>query len=118
MSEYLRIFAVHICTDTPAHPPARPPARTALQLPPLSPPPPPEPQGYRGYYEQLLRLVRPGGVIAVDNVLWYGRVADPGMEGDGATAALRELNAFLLGDPRVAFSLVPVGDGMALCTKR
>lgn len=34
-------------------------------------------QGYRGYYEQLLQLVRPGGVIAIDNVLWYGRVADP-----------------------------------------
>ena len=34
-------------------------------------------QGYRAYYEQLLRLVRPGGVIAVDNVLWYGRVAHP-----------------------------------------
>lgn len=39
--------------------------------------PPPFPQGYRAYYEQLLRLVRPGGVIAVDNVLWYGRVAHP-----------------------------------------
>ncbi|KAI7843197.1 hypothetical protein COHA_003180 [Chlorella ohadii] len=74
-------------------------------------------KGYRAYYEQLLRLVRPGGVIAVDNVLWYGRVAHP-EEADKNTAALQELNDFLLKDERVAFSLVPVGDGMALCTKR
>lgn len=74
-------------------------------------------QGYRGYYEQLLQLVRPGGVIAVDNVLWYGKVADPALT-DGATLALRELNAFLLEDERVTLSIVPVGDGLALCTKR
>ncbi|KAL4446674.1 hypothetical protein ABPG77_007918 [Micractinium sp. CCAP 211/92] len=72
-------------------------------------------KGYRAYYEQLLRLVRPGGVIAVDNVLWYGKVADPEVA-DKNTEALRELNAFLLRDERVAFSLVPVGDGIALCT--
>ena len=74
-------------------------------------------QGYHGYYEQLLQLVRPGGVIAVDNVLWYGKVADLAAT-DGATLALRELNAFLLEDERVTLSIVPVGDGMALCTKR
>lgn len=61
--------------------------------------------------------MRPGGVIALDNVLWYGRVADPAAD-DGATAALRQLNDFLVADERVAFSLVPVGDGMALATKR
>lgn len=136
------------------------------------------PQGYRAYYEQLLRLVRPGGVIAIDNVLWYGRVAHPeqasvvcawlaglsgpqgclprlasawgcaraaaaalpalccisspttlpltwpsrppalGLQADKNTAALIELNDFLLSDERVSFSLVAVGDGMALCTKR
>ena len=120
-------------------------------------------RGYRDYYERLLRLLRPGGVIAggwevwcaggrvggwvdgrsqapsrplrlpppprppaplpppsrlhaVDNVLWYGRVSDPAVS-DAATAALRELNAFLLTDPRIALSIVPVGDGVALCRK-
>lgn len=124
-------------------------------------------QGYRAYYEQLLQLVRPGGVIVVDNTLWYGRVADPEEvrpragwrslpptcavrrlccagarvapcphsplhsspqshcplpvlpcpQNDRNTTGLRELNDFLLQDDRIAFSLVPVGDGMALCTK-
>lgn len=74
------------------------------------------PQGYRAYYEQLLQLVRPGGVIAIDNTLWYGRVADV-ENTDGATLALRELNAFLVADERIMFSLVPVGDGMCMCTK-
>ncbi len=60
--------------------------------------------------------MRRGGVVAIDNVLWYGRVADGGSS-DGATLALRELNDFLVADQRVAFSLVAVGDGMALCTK-
>lgn len=55
-------------------------------------------------------------MVAIDNVLWYGRVAD-GSSSDGATLALRELNNFLVADQRVAFSLVAVGDGMALCTK-
>lgn len=64
-----------------------------------------------------LQLVRPGGVIAVDNVLWYGRVADPEQQ-DSNTAAIRELNDFLISDERVTLSIIPVGDGIALCTKR
>jgi predicted O-methyltransferase YrrM len=61
--------------------------------------------------------MRRGGVIALDNVLWYGRVADP-KEADKATCALRDLNAFLLDDERIDLSIVPVGDGMALCHVR
>jgi predicted O-methyltransferase YrrM len=61
--------------------------------------------------------VRPGGLIAIDNVLWYGKVADPAVD-DKATAALRELNAFLLTDDRVDFNIVPVGDGIAMCRVR
>lgn len=61
--------------------------------------------------------MRPGGVIAYDNVLWRGQVADPGAQ-DKQTSAMRELNDFLLHDERVDFSLVPIGDGVALCTKR
>lgn len=71
---------------------------------------------YAEYYEMLLRLIRPGGVIAIDNVLWYGKVADPGVT-DKATAALRELNAALAADPRVDVSLVPIGDGVTLCRR-
>lgn len=74
-------------------------------------------RGYRGYYEALLRLLRPGGTVAIDNVLWYGKVADAGVT-DKATLALRELNDFLVTDERITLSYVPIGDGMALCTKR
>lgn len=71
---------------------------------------------YREYYEILLQLVRPGGVIAIDNVLWYGKVGDPEVN-DKATIALRELNDFLLEDSRVDMSLVPIGDGLTLCRR-
>ncbi|KAK9819178.1 hypothetical protein WJX81_008655 [Elliptochloris bilobata] len=74
-------------------------------------------RGYAGYFEQLLRLVRRGGVIAVDNILWKGQVADPEVT-DKATAAIRDFNAQLLEDQRVSLAFVPIGDGMALCTKR
>jgi O-methyltransferase len=76
-------------------------------------------RAYGEYYERCLRLVRPGGLIVVDNVLFYGRVATAERaEGDKAAAALRAFNAALLRDDRVALSIVPVGDGMALCWKR
>ena len=65
------------------------------------------------YYEHLLELVRPGGVIAVDNTLWSGRVADPA-EQEPDTVALREFNRALATDARVTISLVPIGDGLTL----
>jgi predicted O-methyltransferase YrrM len=73
--------------------------------------------GYLGYYEQLLRLVRPGGLIAFDNTLWSGRVADP-EAGDADTRALRELNDRLHGDQRISLSLLPIGDGLSLARRR
>jgi predicted O-methyltransferase YrrM len=73
--------------------------------------------GYLGYYEQLLRLVRPGGLIAFDNTLWSGRVADPAAD-DPDTRALREINERLLGDERVSLSLIPIGDGLSLARRR
>ncbi len=69
------------------------------------------------YYEAALQLVRPGGLIAVDNVLFYGRVADDSAS-DAATTALQALNDALLLDERVSVAIVPVGDGMTLCRKR
>jgi predicted O-methyltransferase YrrM len=74
-------------------------------------------RGYQAYFELCLKLVRPGGCIAVDNVLFYGKVADESAT-DKATLALRKFNADLMADERVAFSIVLIGDGMALCRKR
>jgi caffeoyl-CoA O-methyltransferase len=72
---------------------------------------------YRAYYEKLLVLMRPGGLIAVDNTLWSGRVADP-IDMDADTAALRAFNDHVHGDRRVDLSLIPVGDGLTLLRKR
>ena len=74
-------------------------------------------ENYDNYYERALRLVRPGGLIAIDNVLWSGRVADPEAQGE-SLAAIRALNAKLHGDERVALSLVPIGDGLTLALRR
>ena len=71
---------------------------------------------YPVYYEHLLDLIRPGGVIAADNTLWSGRVADPS-EGEPDTVAIREFNRTLASDPRVMVSLVPIGDGLTLARK-
>ena len=73
--------------------------------------------GYDGYYEACLKLVRAGGLIAFDNTLWSGRVADPS-EKDKDTVALRALNAKVRDDPRVDSCLLTVGDGVLLARKR
>jgi predicted O-methyltransferase YrrM len=69
------------------------------------------------YYERCLELLRPGGVIVVDNALWGGRVANPEDQEVG-TRAIRALNEKVLCDARVAASLIPVGDGLLLARKR
>lgn len=74
-------------------------------------------QRYQDYYERCLQLVRPGGVILLDNVLWSGRVADP-EERAPNTRALRALNSALKDDPRIWLSLLPLGDGMTIAMKR
>ena len=71
---------------------------------------------YPLYYELGLELLRPGGLIVFDNVLWGGRVADPDVDDDD-TRALRMLNQELLEDSRVDISMVPVGDGLTLARK-
>lgn len=73
--------------------------------------------GYDGYYEACLQLLRPGGVLALDNMLWSGAVADPTRK-DPDTAALRALNAKVYADTRVDASLLTVGDGVWLVRKR
>ena len=72
---------------------------------------------YPRYAELLLELLRPGGLLVVDNVLWSGKVADPAAT-DADTAAIRALNAQLHADPRVLHCIVPVADGIALAIKR
>jgi len=73
--------------------------------------------GYLAYYERLMKLVRPGGLIAVDNTLWSGEVADPENR-DSDTVALREFNDVLHKDPRIDLTLLPVGDGLTLARIR
>jgi caffeoyl-CoA O-methyltransferase len=72
---------------------------------------------YDAYYESALTLVRPGGLIALDNMLWSGQVADPAIQ-DKRTRHLRALNQKLLDDDRVSISLIPIGDGLTLALKR
>jgi predicted O-methyltransferase YrrM len=72
---------------------------------------------YDAYYERCLLLVRAAGVIAIDNVLWGGSVADP-TDTSQDTQALRALNAKLHRDERVTLAMVPIGDGLTLALKR
>ena len=72
---------------------------------------------YEGYYECALELLRPGGIIMVDNVLWSGRVIDPADQTPD-TVAVRAFNKKLLTDSRVTLSMIPLGDGVTLALKR
>ena len=69
--------------------------------------------GYLAYYERLLELLRPGGLIVVDNTLWDGEVANPDNR-EADTEALRAFNDALHRDPRIDLALLPVGDGLTL----
>lgn len=74
-------------------------------------------QNMLNYYEYCLQLIRPGGLIMIDNVLWGGSVADPD-KNDDDTNAIRATNQFVFQDDRVDVSLVPIGDGLTLARKR
>jgi predicted O-methyltransferase YrrM len=71
---------------------------------------------YSEYYERCLQLIRPGGLIAIDNVLWSGRVADPSEQGN-RTKYMRAFNKKLHQDKRINLSLVPIADGLTLAVK-
>lgn len=71
---------------------------------------------YINYYERALMLVRPGGLIVIDNVLWHGAVIDAAAH-DADTEAIRAFNLQLHGDARISLSLVPLGDGLTLACK-
>jgi predicted O-methyltransferase YrrM len=74
-------------------------------------------KNYQTYYERALALVRTGGLIAIDNTLWSGKVVDTSIQDDD-TKAIRALNERLHGDERIDLSLVPIGDGLTLTRKR
>lgn len=73
-------------------------------------------ENYDGYYERALQLLRPGGLVLIDNVLWDGRVADERIV-DEETRAIRALNEKIHRDPRVTPSLIPIADGLTLALK-
>jgi caffeoyl-CoA O-methyltransferase len=72
---------------------------------------------YGNYYDRAMQLVRPGGLIAIDNVLWGGDVAKP-EENDEDTQAIRAVNEKVRNDERVTLALAPIGDGLTLARKR
>ncbi|PIZ04195.1 MAG: SAM-dependent methyltransferase [Gammaproteobacteria bacterium CG_4_10_14_0_8_um_filter_38_16] len=72
---------------------------------------------YLHYYEYCLQLVRPGGVIAIDNVLWNGEVVNPQNQ-MGNTRVIRELNDKIYSDNRVTSCIIPIGDGLTLVRKK
>jgi caffeoyl-CoA O-methyltransferase len=73
--------------------------------------------GYRLYYEELLRRLRPGGLLLIDNVLWSGRVIDP-TANDPDTVAIRELNDAVASDERVDRVMLGIADGLTMVRKR
>jgi len=74
--------------------------------------------GYLSYYELLLQLIKPGGVILIDNVLWSGAVAEPTKAGDADTAALKQLNEKVHGDNRVEAVMLTLSDGVTIVRKK
>ena len=74
-------------------------------------------ESYDDYYEKSLKLLRTGGLIAVDNVLWSGRVLETG-QFDPDTSSIKAFNAKLLNDNRIFLSMVPIADGLTLALKR
>lgn len=73
-------------------------------------------ENYAAYYEHVLPRLRPNGMIVFDNMLWHGRVVDPG-DNSQSTLAIRALNEQLTADPRVASMLLAIGDGFHICRK-
>ena len=74
-------------------------------------------RNYKVYYEKCLELLRPGGLILIDNVLWYGKPAKL-EETDTDTTAIRNFNKNIYKDERVEMSMITVGDGLTLVLKR
>lgn len=76
-----------------------------------------DPEGSPGYVEQAVRLLRPGGLLVVDDALWHDRVADPARR-DETTTAVREVGRAVRDDPRLIPALLPTGDGLLVAVRR
>ena len=74
-------------------------------------------ENYDGYFERAIQLVRRGGLIAIDNVLWSGKVIDPLID-DASTTAIRAFNLARRNDDRITITMLPIGDGLTLARKR
>ena len=74
-------------------------------------------ENYVAYYEKVMTMLRPNGLVIVDNVLWSGSVADPSND-RRSTRAIRDLNSRVGADERVDCSLAPIGDGLLLARKK
>ncbi|MEQ8369564.1 MAG: class I SAM-dependent methyltransferase [Alphaproteobacteria bacterium] len=74
-------------------------------------------ENYDGYYERCLTLLRPGGVVAIDNAIWGGAIADPSKT-DSSTEAIRAVDRKAGSDDRVISAMVPIGDGLMLAVKK
>ncbi len=72
---------------------------------------------YPAYYEEILRRLRPGGLLVIDNVLWGGSVVEPGNQSE-SVRVIRALNDTIAEDPRVDVVMIPVADGITICRKR
>lgn len=73
-------------------------------------------ENYHAYYERALSLLRPGGLLMIDNTFWLGKVIDPAVE-DAATRAIRKINKTVARDVRVRAVMTPIGDGLTLAAK-
>ena len=71
-------------------------------------------QNYKEYYEKSLKIIKKGGLIIIDNVLWHGEVVDED-NNDKFTLIIRELNDYVSRDKRVEQIIIPLGDGMTVC---
>ena len=72
---------------------------------------------YKNYYDLVIPMVRQGGIVVLDNILWSGKVVYPQPKGDKETAVLKELNDYIQSDPRVENILLPIRDGLMICIK-
>ena len=73
-------------------------------------------ENYKNYYNQSLDLIEKNGLIIVDNVLWYGEVADSKKK-DKLTTIIREFNSYIKNDKRTENLIIPIGDGLSVCRK-
>ena len=74
-------------------------------------------ENYKNYYDKVLQMTKPGGLIIIDNVLWHGEVADD-VNKDKFTNIIRDFNNYVKQDKRITKNIIPIGDGLTVCIKK